>query len=104
MTEEKGTLLPPHRHCERSEAIHNCRHGGTLDRFDASAPRTATTSIHLPVLPRPIRLAQLTPQNLAARIARQRRQELDALRCLEPGDALAGEVDDVGGGRLLAGL
>src|SRR4051794_19108992 len=57
-----------------------------------------------PVLPRPIRLPQLPPQDLARRIPRQCRQELHALRRLEPGDALAGEVDDVNGGRLLAGL
>src|SRR4051794_7169655 len=60
--------------------------------------------INLPVLARPIRVAQIPAQDLAGGIARQGVQELDALRRLEARNAGAGEVDDIGFGRALAGL
>jgi hypothetical protein len=46
--------------------------------------RYEARSIHLPILPRPIRIAQIPPQNLARRIARQRLQKSTVFGVLKP--------------------
>src|SRR6202035_918914 len=111
LTEERRAYL---RHCERSEAIQKATNkeewiassrslsSGAHSR-DPLAPRNDEL-IHLPVLPRPIGIAKISPENLARRVARQRRDEIDRLGGLEPCNPFARKIDDVGRGRRLARL
>ena len=105
------------RHCEARPAIHrrSCRHRSKHGRLPVSIARR--------MAPRARRRlhgtrAQFTCRSFPAQYGSRRcrrkilpdglrgsaSMKVDRLRRLEAGDAFAGEVDDVGGGRLLAGL
>src|ERR1051325_1115469 len=68
----------------------------TVRRLDAARYCLRfSTSAHLSVAPRPIFFAKHALQQLAGRITRERRDEVDGLRTLVTGEALTCKRDDV---------